>query len=80
MLTPEQKLEVHKLYEQYIKWLEDNKAGGHTIHAVKGILDYMDSADHRDLIPAFKKVITTIDNLRDESLLKIFPELKQLWT
>jgi hypothetical protein len=39
----------------------------------------MDSADHRDLIPEFKNVITTIDNLRDESLIDIFPELKPLW-
>ena len=80
MLTPEQKLEVHKLYEQYFKWLTDNNAAPHTIHAIKGITDYMDSADHRDLIPEFKNVITTIDNLRDESLIDIFPELKPLWT
>jgi hypothetical protein len=59
--------------------LTDNNAAPHTIHAIKGITDYMDSADHRDLIPEFKNVITTIDNLRDESLIDIFPELKPLW-
>jgi hypothetical protein len=80
MLTPEQKREVHELYDRYIKWLEDNSAQPQTIHAVKGIVDYMDSANHIDLIPEFKNVITKIDILRDESLLDIFPELKPLWT
>jgi len=80
MLTAQQKLEVHKLYEQYIQWLTDNNAWPQTIHAVKGILDYMDSADHRELIPEFKAVITTIDKLRNENLIITFPELKPLWT
>jgi len=79
MLTPEQKLEVRKIYDKYIQWLTDNNAWPQTIHAVKGVVDYMDSADHRDLIPEFKAVITTIDKLRDENLTVTFPELKPLW-
>jgi hypothetical protein len=80
MLTPEQKCEVHKIFDSYIKWLQDNHAWDHTVHAVKGIVDYMDSADHRDLIPEFKNLITKIDTIREESLLEIYPELKPLWT
>jgi len=80
MLTPEQKEEVHKIYDQYIDWLKRNNAWDHIIHSVKGIVDYMDSADHTHLIPEFRNQITRIDNIRDENLLNTFPELKLLWT
>jgi len=80
MLTAEQKSEVRELYSKYLAWLRENNAWDHVVHAVKGIVDYMDSADHATLIPEFKSQITRIDQIREESLTDIFPELKSLWT
>jgi hypothetical protein len=63
------------LYSVYIDWLTENNAREDVIHAVNGIMDYMNSADHESLIPEFKLQIQTIDNIRDEKFLEIYPEL-----
>ena len=73
------KKQVQELYRLYIEWLQQNNAQPQTVHAVQGVVDYMLSADHTDLIPEFKKETDKIDNIRDENLLEVFPELKQLW-
>ena len=80
MLPEEQKSEVRKIYIEYIDWLKSNNAWPHIIHSVKGIVDYMDSADHTDLLPEFRRQINKIDEIRNENILDVFPELRPIWT
>jgi hypothetical protein len=78
ILPTEVKSRIEGQYMGYIEWLKDNKANNNTINAVKGIIDYMNSEDHSNLIPTFKKEIQTIDNVRNESFLEIYPEFNIL--
>jgi radical SAM protein with 4Fe4S-binding SPASM domain len=70
--------EVRQIYKEYTDWLRSNGAKQSTIHAVQGIVSYMDSADHSNLIPEFQKQVITIDFLRKENFDRTFPELKYL--
>jgi sulfatase maturation enzyme AslB (radical SAM superfamily) len=79
ILPKEQKEEVAEIYKQYIHWLTVSNAQPHTIKAVEGIVEHMFSADNSDLIPQLKKHITTIDNIRNESFVEIYPEFTTLW-
>ena len=38
----------------------------------------MDSVDHTNLLPEFKKQISVIDEVRNEKFIEIYPELKIL--
>ncbi len=78
LLPEEYKQRLQGLYNVYIQWLTDNKAQPHVIHAVKGIVDYMNSADHSHLIPEFKLQIQTIDQVRNERFADIYPELENI--
>lgn len=78
LLPEEYKQRLEGLYNVYIQWLADNKAQPHVIHAVKGIIDYMNSADHSHLIPEFKLQIQTIDQVRNERFADIYPELENI--
>ena len=78
ILPQEDKEKVRELYVEYVEWLNQNKAQAHIIQAISGIITYMDSADHTDLLPDFKTQILTIDRLRNENFAEIYPELKHL--
>jgi len=58
--------------------LVKNNAKDNIIHDVKGIVSYMDSVDHTNLLPEFKKQISVIDEVRNEKFIEIYPELKIL--
>jgi hypothetical protein len=78
ILPEEYKQRLRGLYNVYIQWLKDNKAQPHVIHAVNGIVDYMNSADHSNLIDDFKMQIKTIDDVRNEHFFEIYPELENI--
>lgn len=78
-LPVEYKDSIATLYKDYIQWLHDNNAQPHTIHAVQGIVDYMYSADHTELLPTLKREIDRIDTLRNEKFTEIYPEFELLW-
>lgn len=78
ILPEEYKKSIRLIYEDYCAWLTANGAQNHILHDVKGIISYMDSADHSDLLPDFRKQISIIDNLRKENFAEIYPEMKTL--
>ena len=78
ILPPEYKAEIHKTYIEYAKWLIKQGAHEHIIRSINGIVDYMYSADHSDLIQEFKKEVMTIDTIRNEEFNNVYPELKLL--
>jgi hypothetical protein len=78
ILPEDEKEKIRQLYEEYCDWLVKNNAKDNIIHDVKGIVSYMDSVDHTNLLPEFKKQISVIDEVRNEKFIEIYPELKIL--
>ena len=75
ILPEDYKQRLKGFYSVYINWLEQAGAKKQTINAINGIIDYMISEDHTNLIADFKKEIETIDNIRNEKFIEIYPEL-----
>jgi radical SAM protein with 4Fe4S-binding SPASM domain len=78
ILPKEHKQRLTGLYSSYIDWLKENNANDSVINSVKGILSYMNSEDHTNLIDNFKEEISTIDSVRNERFIEIFPEFAEL--
>ena len=85
-LPPEDKAEVRKKFGEFATWLHENyrndddfwKKNPYGWKRWQAILDFMDSEDHTDLLPAFKEYIEKIDESRDLKFEEVFPELKSL--
>ena len=78
ILPEDEKEKIRQLYEKYCDWLIENNAKDNIIHDVKGIVSYMDSVDHTNLLLEFKKQITVIDEVRNEKFIEIYTKLKIL--
>jgi len=78
ILPKEYKRRIEGLYNAYVKWLQDNNSQLHVVQSINGIVDYMNSADHSNLISDFKSQIQIIDNVRNERFVEIYPELENL--
>lgn len=78
ILPEEYKEEICNLYKKYEEWLINNGAQKHIINAIRGIVSYMNSENHTELLEQFKTEINRIDNIRNENFKDIYPELKNL--
>ena len=78
ILPEKHKEEIRKIYAEYVLWLKDKGAWNHIVDAVEGIVTYMDSADHSELIADCKIEINKIDLIREETFNKIYPELSNI--
>jgi hypothetical protein len=85
-LPPEDKAEVRKLFGEFANWLHINyrqdqdfwKNNPYGWKRWQAVLDFMDSEDHTDLLPAFKEYIERLDSLRKTDFSDIFPQLSHL--
>jgi len=85
-LPPEDKAEVRKKFGEFATWLHENyrqdddfwKNNPYGWKRWQAVLDFMDSEDHTDLLPAFKEYIEKIDESRSLKFEDTFPELKLL--
>ena len=73
------KQKVKEKYEKHLKWLEplDNLT-----RATKGFrsgLDYMMRRDNFKDISSFKQTMQKMDDIRNEKITEVFPELKELY-
>jgi len=86
VLPKEDKLEVRQLFKELKDWLwinytqdkefwEENPYGW---KRWEGILDWMDSEDHTNLLPDFREYISKMDKVRHTDFKEIFPELAHL--
>ena len=73
ILPKNEKEKIRELYEEYCNWLIKNNAKDNIIRDVKGIVSYMDSVDHTNLLSEFKKQIKVIDDVRNENFAEIYP-------
>ena len=79
LLPKEFKLKVKEKMEKHLKWL---KPLDHLTRATKGFesgIDYMMRRDLSSDINQFKKGMQKLDDIRDENLIKVFPELQELY-
>jgi organic radical activating enzyme len=85
-LPPEDKAEVRKAFAELANWLYINyrqdedywKRNPYGWKRWQAVLDFMDSEDHSDQLPAFKEYITRLDQLRKTDFTHTFPLLKHL--
>jgi MoaA/NifB/PqqE/SkfB family radical SAM enzyme len=86
VLPAEDKEEVRKKFAELSTWLYENyrqdedfwKTNPYGWKRWQAVLDFMDSEDHTDQLPAFKEYIEKLDNLRETDFKIIFPELEHL--
>ncbi len=79
LLPESMKQQVKEKYESHIAWL---KPQDHLTRATKGFqsgLDYMMRRDNFKNIEEFKSGMKKIDDIRNENILKTFPELAELY-
>jgi pyruvate-formate lyase-activating enzyme len=80
------KIEVRKKFAEFANWLEQYyrkdedfwKNNPYGWKRWQAILDFMDSEDHTNQLPAFREYIEKLDNLRHTNFKETFPELKHL--
>ena len=85
-LPIEDKVEVRNSFEELAIWLYENyrqdedfwKHNPYGWKRWQAVLDFMDSEDHTNLLPAFKEYITTLDNHKGTDFNKTFPSLSHL--
>ena len=85
-LPLEDKIEVRKKFAEFATWLEQHyrqdedfwKKNPYGWKRWQAILDFMDSEDHTDQLPAFREYIGKLDVLRKTSFKETFPELNNL--
>jgi hypothetical protein len=73
-------------FAELATWLYDNyrqdeafwKTNPYGWKRWQAVLEFMDSEDHTDQLPAFKEYIEKLDNLRKTDFRSIFPEIKHL--
>lgn len=64
---------------RHIEWLHANGASTASVDQWHGIASHMGSEDASHLLNEFRSYQSTIDNIRGEDLLEVFPELRGLY-
>lgn len=85
-LPQSDKAEVRRSFAELANWLHENyrqdedfwKHNPYGWRRWQAVLDFMDSEDHTDLLPAFKEYINVMDSQRKLDFKEIFPELAHL--
>ena len=79
LLPNSYKQKVKEKYEKHLEWLRPQD---HLTRATKGFesgLDYMMRRDNFDHFHKFKDGMQKLDAIRNENILEVFPELKELY-
>jgi sulfatase maturation enzyme AslB (radical SAM superfamily) len=86
VLPFEDKEEVRRKFAEFATWLYENyrqdegfwKTNPYGWKRWQAVLDFMDSEDHTDQLPAFREYINTLDQSRGTNFSSVFPELSHL--
>jgi pyruvate-formate lyase-activating enzyme len=85
-LPKQDKDEVHKKFGELANWLYENyrqdtdfwNENPYGWKRWQAVLNFMDSDDHTNLLPAFAEYIVKLDSIRSNNFANIFPELSHL--
>ena len=86
VLPSEDKEEVRRKFAEFATWLYENyrqdegfwKTNPYGWTRWQAVLDFMDSEDHTDQLPAFREYINTLNQSRGTNFNSVFPELSHL--
>jgi len=78
MLPGDIKQQIKKEFEEHIKWLQDRDPISRATGGFEGAIQFMMAEDHVDWLPDFWDTVDDIDRIRNEKLVDIIPELKQI--
>lgn len=78
ILPTDIKQQIRKEFEQHILWLSDKDPINRAIGGYQGAINFMMATDNSHLLPTFWKTVDDLDWARNESLLKVVPELEKL--
>ena len=76
--TPAYKAHVQELFEKHIEWLRPLDQLNRATVGFESAINFMNATDNQALIPKFWAKTNELDAIRDESILKVIPELQQL--
>ncbi len=69
------KLRAKRLLESHLRWLKQKQATARVMEEFEATINYLLAEDKSTLYPIFLKHTERLDELREESLSKVFPEL-----
>lgn len=78
-LPPKLKDTARKAIRDHVDWLLSRGAPAHALGQWHGVVSHMDAEDGTDLLSEFRSYHETMDNIRGESMLGVFPELAGLY-
>lgn len=78
ILPEELRVEIREMYQKHIEYLEPLDEMKRAANGFKSALQFMDSTDNSHRIPAFWKTTTNLDNIRNEDIVAVIPQLARL--
>lgn len=76
---PRFKEKIKNKYINHISWLNANGADQQTIDEYYKLIKFINENDNTNYLDAFKKSTQQVDDIRNESILNVFPELNELF-
>jgi hypothetical protein len=83
ILTADLKEKLVTHYNEYIKWVENSHYDKHVkddyVNKCNTIITYMYSEDKSEYIDAFVKITKQLDKIRNQDIVKVIPQYKDLF-
>ena len=76
IIPPKERKKFIDKYTEHIKWIDDNFGAGAAKSGFESVLDFLQQENYENLIPEFISRNKGLDELRNESLFEICPELE----
>jgi organic radical activating enzyme len=76
--TPEYKQRLIELYEKHLKWLRSQDPLQRATVGFESAINFLQATDNTHLLPKFWSKTRELDNIRNENILEVIPELKEL--
>ena len=78
VLPKNMKEKVTSIWDEYLMTLMKYRAQPEKLKGLNDVMNFMNMADQSHLLPKFREEIMKKDRIRNQSFLKVFPDLKQL--
>ena len=84
ILPPSFKKEITEKYRRHLEWMRSAPTNNEQARAImaqelENAIQFMNAKDLSEHIQDFVKLTERLDEMRDESTLEVFPELKRIW-
>jgi sulfatase maturation enzyme AslB (radical SAM superfamily) len=78
MATPAYKEKIHEKFQQHLEWLRPLDTLMRATVGFESAINYMMSTDNSALLPMFWSKTKQLDGIRNENILEVIPEIKEL--